>query len=141
MRAGLLVIVIGLLSGCTSIQVQPAKKLSSTSPVCIINNPKVIVSGFIDVIREGFSRHNIPTMIIEESAANTCDVTLTYTALQSWDLALYLSHAELHLWQRGIQIGSAQFHLNGKGGYALTKYKSTKSKMDPVIDQLLSGTT
>lgn len=30
-------------------------------------------------------------------------------------------------------------HLVGKGGLSLTKWASTKSKMDPVIDELLKG--
>ncbi len=52
---------------------------------------------------------------------------------------MYLSHAELHLLRNGRQIASAEYHLNGKGGLALTKFKGMNSKMDPVIDQLLAG--
>jgi hypothetical protein len=37
-----------------------------------------------------------------------------------------------------MQIGFAEYHLNGKGGYDFGKWRGTKSKMDPVIDQLLA---
>ena len=125
------------VAGCTSISVSPVAKTAEVKSVCIINNPKVAVSDFTSVLRDGFSRNGIATSIVDESQARGCDVTLTYTALRSWDFMPYLSHAELRLWRGGMQIGSADYHLNGKGGLSLTKWASTKEKMDPVIDQLL----
>jgi hypothetical protein len=68
-------------------------------------------------------------------------VHLTYTALRSWDFKPYLSHAELRLWRDGLQIGAADYHLRGKGGFSFAKWQGTKAKMDPVIDQLLGGTS
>lgn len=127
------------LTSCTSVDVRPAQTLQRGTEVCIVNNPKVIVSDFVDVVRDGFDRHGLPTKVVSESESNSCKITLTYTALRSWDMAPYLSHAELRLWENGSQIGFAQYHLNGKGGYSLTKWKGTKSKIDPVVDQLLSG--
>jgi hypothetical protein len=107
--------------------------------VCIVSNPKVTVSDFVDVLRDGFNRHNVPTSVVTPEAARSCDVILTYTALRSWDVTTYLSHAELRLWRSGIEIGSADYHLKGKGGFSLNKWGSTKEKMDPVIDQLLGA--
>jgi len=130
---------IAAVAGCTSVKVKPVSSIGPGTQVCIVNNPKVIVEGFVDVVRDGFSRHGLPTKLVNEDAASTCDVTLTYTALRSWDLAPYLSHAELRLWKGGMQIGSAEYHLRGKGGYSLTKWKGVKSKMDPVVDQLLAS--
>lgn len=60
----------------------------------------------------------------------------TYTALRSWDFKPYLSHAELRLWHDGTQIGFAEYHLNGGGGFDLGKWRGTNAKMDPVIDKL-----
>lgn len=130
---------IAAIAGCTSVKVKPVSSIRPGTEVCIVNNPKVIVEGFVDVVRDGFSRHGLPTKIVNEDAASACDVTLTYTALRSWDFTPYLSHAELRLWKGGMQIGSAEYHLRGKGGYSLTKWKGVKSKMDPVVDQLLAS--
>ncbi len=52
----------------------------------------------------------------------------------------YLSHADLRLLRSGQEIANAQYHFRAKGGFALTKWAGTKSKMDPVIDELLSAT-
>ena len=35
----------------------------------------------------------------------------------------------------------ASYHLNGGGGLALNKWASVKSKMDPVLDELLAAYT
>ena len=127
------------VGGCTSVKVKPARSVSPGTQVCIVNNPKVIVEGFVDVVREGFSRHGLPTRLVNENEAASCTVTLTYTALRSWDFSPYLSHAELHLWKGGLQIGSAEYHLRDKGGLSLAKWQGVKSKMAPVVDELLAG--
>jgi hypothetical protein len=135
----LLTAVALIAAGCTSINVKPVAPTAGLQSVCIVNNPKVKVSDFISVLRDGFSRHNIATSVVEQSQAQACDVTLTYTALRSWDFKPYISHAELRLWRGGTLIGSADYHLRGKGGLALTKWGSTRKKMDPVIDRLLGS--
>ncbi|QSX78072.1 Sbal_3080 family lipoprotein [Agrilutibacter solisilvae] len=129
---------IAALTACTAVQVKPVTGVAELKKVCVVSNPKVIVEDFVDVVRDGFSRHSIATDVVSSEAAGGCDVTLTYTALRSWDMAPYLSHAELRLWRGGMQIGYAEYHLRGKGGFALTKWQGTKAKMDPVIDQLLA---
>ena len=125
-------------AGCTSIQVKPVDAAASFRQVCIVENSKVEVSDFLDVLRDGFDRHGIASSVVNLEGAKACDVTLTYTALRTWDLAPYLSHAELRLWRDGRQIGSATYHLNGGGGLSLAKWQGTKTKIDPVMDQLLS---
>ena len=128
-----------LAVGCTSVNVRPPQDIASLNNVCIVRNPRVIVADFIEVLQDGFDRHGIATAVVEQTNANACPVTLTYTAFKTWDMATYLHHAELRLWRDGRQIGSADYHLKGGGGLSLAKWGSTRSKMDPVIDQLLAG--
>lgn len=138
MRTALAVVIAVAISGCTSVQVSPVDA-TDIKQVCIVENPRVEVTDFVDVLRDGFSRHNIPTSVVSADAAKSCEVTLTYTALRHWDLKPYLSHAELRMWRNGVQIGSAEYHLNGGGGFDMAKWAGTKAKMDPVIDQLLQS--
>lgn len=127
------------LAACTSVNVRPAEGIATLDSVCIVRNPRVIVADFITVLQDGFDRHGIATAVVEPAQASACPVTLTYTALKTWDMAMYLHHAELRLWRGGRQIGAADYHLKGGGGLSLAKWGSTRSKMDPVIDQLLAG--
>ncbi|MBF0384422.1 MAG: hypothetical protein HQL27_00985 [Candidatus Omnitrophica bacterium] len=131
---------VGMFCGCTSIQVQPVDSSLKINHVCIEENPKVtMMGGFVDMLREGFSRHGISTEVYSGKTPETCEYVLTYTALHSWDVSIYLSDAELILKKDGKQIASAKYHLTGKGGFSLMKWKSVKSKMDPVIDELLKN--
>ena len=134
----LLVASAFVLYGCTSIRVRPVDPSIGVKHVCIQNNPKVIVADFVPVLRDGFNRHGISTEVYSGEAPDQCKFILTYTALRSWDFAPYLSHAELRLETRGgNQIAYAEYHLRGKGGFSLMKWQGTRTKMDPVIDELL----
>jgi len=109
------------------------------SHVCIEHNSKVIVADFIPVVRKGFERHGITTEVYEGDKPRYCEFHCTYTALKAWDLGTYMHHAELQIYQGVKPIAYAQYHLNGKGGFALNKWASVDSKMNPVINRLLSG--
>lgn len=125
------------LAACTSVTVRPVDPTLTMRMVCIQDNPKVQVSDFVQVLRDGFQRHSIATEVYSGPMPQKCEYVLTYTALRSWDFSAYLSHAELRIEKGGLQIASAEYHLNGKGGLSLTKWAGTKEKMDPVIDELL----
>lgn len=89
-----------ILAGCTSINVRPVSKIHNISHVCIENNPKVIVANFTTTIADVFQNHGITTKMYNAPVPNICEYKLTYTALRSWDLTPYLSHAELRLFKR-----------------------------------------
>ena len=132
-------IIVFLLAGCTSIEVQRLDPATKVSHVCIEENPKVIVRDFLSVVKKGFNRHGITTEVYENSKPDYCEYHLTYTALKQWDFSTYLTHAELWLYNGKNNIAFAEYHLNGGGGLALNKWASVERKMDPVINQLLSG--
>jgi len=131
------VIASAALACCTSIAVQPVDPAIRLKHVCIQDNPKVLVQDFLPVLRDGLDRHGVSSEVYAGTAPAHCEFILTYTALRSWDFAPYLSHAELRLETQGRQIAYAEYHLRGKGGYSLMKWQGTRSKMDPVIDELL----
>jgi hypothetical protein len=136
--AGAAALSLLLLLGCTSITVEPVPASEGLRNVCIERNPEVIIDDFLDVLRVGFLRHGIESEVVEQPAPERCEFVLRYTALRSWDIATFLSHAELYLERSGRPIAHAIYHLRAKGGYALTKYQSTRKKMNRVIDELLA---
>lgn len=133
-------ILVAMLSACTAVKVQPIDASLPVLHVCIQNNPRVQVADFVPVLQEGFERHGVGTEIYHGNRPRRCEYMLTYSALRSWDLKPYLSHAELQLYKGTQQVASAEYHLRAKGGFSLTKWGDTRSKMDPVIDELLAGT-
>lgn len=127
------------ISGCTSITVKPVDSAPALKNVCIQENPKVIIKEFLPVLQQGFQRHGISTVVFSGEKPASCDTVLTYSALRSWDFAPYLSVAELNLTENDISIASAEYHLRMKGGFSLMKWQGVKTKMDPVIDELLKN--
>jgi hypothetical protein len=128
------------VAGCTSIRVTPVDPSIRLAHVCIQQNLRVIVADFLPVVRDGFQRHGISTEVFSSAMPpDHCEYVLTYTALQSWDFVTYLSHAELRLENKGQKIAEAEYHLKGKGGFSFMKWEDTKTKMDPVIDELLKA--
>ena len=136
MNRNIVVFFFVLITGCTSIVVRPVDPSLGMRYVCIQENPRVQVNDFIPVLRDGFDRHGIATEVYSGQKPEKCEYILTYTALRSWDFSPYLSHAELRIEKDGRQIAYAEYHLKGKGGLSLTKWASTREKMDPVIDEL-----
>ncbi len=138
-KQGIAVSSLLLVTGCTSVDVQPIANTYQPEKICIEENPKVIVDDFLSVVRNRIEYHGIATEVYEQEIPTGCEYTMTYTAFKTWDVTTYMHHAELRLEKNGQRIGYAEYHLNGKGGLALTKWQSTKTKMDPVVDELLGG--
>jgi hypothetical protein len=136
-KASLLVALF--LAGCTSVQVQPLSPTLQVKHVCIQENPKVKIDDFVPVVRDGFDRHGISTEVVlyGRDVPERCTFILTYAAVRAWDFAEYMHYAELRLESKGRRVAYAEYRLVGKGGLSMMKWQSTRTKMDPVIDELL----
>jgi hypothetical protein len=126
------------LGGCTSVQVTPLAPAMDVELICIERNPAVIVDGFLDILEYGIARNGKKSRVFSGGKPEDCEYVLRYTALQSWDIAPYLSHAELRIYKGDRQVAQAIYHLKGKGRLDMSKWQGTKTKMDPVIDKLLA---
>lgn len=127
-----------LLSACTTVHVQKVDaQAHPLALVCIEENPKVLVNDLIAVLEAGFARHHIKTLVYSVQAPEQCSYTLWYTAFRGWDLAPYVRRVELKLRKDQEVIATATYEHSG--GFALNKWASTEAKLNPVIDELLSG--
>ena len=126
-----------VLVGCTSVTVQPMNP--GVKEVLVRENPKVSMGGFLPYVRKSFESRGIATRVITEADAAGDAHVVTYTALRSWDLTTYLSSAEFWVHHRSDLVGHAEYHLRGKGGFALTKFQHVETKLDPVFDELLAN--
>lgn len=128
-----------LLSACTSVKIDPVSKSEKISHVCIQNNPKVTIGNFVPVIKAEMQNIGISSEVFHSTTTpKNCEYVMQYTALRSWDVTTYLSHAELFLYKNNAKIASAIYHLKGKGGFDFSKWRSVKSKMTPVVRQLFN---
>ena len=130
-------ILLLTLTGCTNIKVEPVAPQYRISRLCIEENPKVVVGDFVDGVQVLLRKHGIESRLYVAPLPGSCEYRLSYTATRSWDFSAYLSDANIWLYKDDKQIGFAQYHLTGEGGFDLSKVATVEEKMGPVINQLL----
>jgi len=155
----LFIVISLLMTGCTSVTVKPLDASYGVKHICIRENPKVIVEDFVEVITDGLNRHHISSEFVSSLADKTkleneddlsdsyymnmtpspdnCSFNLTYTARRYWDMAPYLTSATISISDKNHEIASADYHLKNNGGLSMTKWQGVKTKIDPVMDELL----
>lgn len=132
-------VTLVLLSGCTAVQVSPLHSINQH--VCIEENPAVKIDDFVSVLQSGFARHGIQAVVYPNIRPGECSHIVTYTARRSWDVASYLSTAEIRVLDgERRQLASGTYRLRNKGGLSLMKWQGTEAKIGPVIDEMLAQT-
>ena len=126
-----------LAAACTSTRVFPIP--AGHPMVLVVENPKVIVPEFIFFLCSAFERHGIATRTVKEKPPDAVVPHVTYTAIRGWDLGTYLTDAEIVVHHGDRVLGSAKYHLIGKGGLSLMKWQSVATKLTPVMDELLAA--
>ena len=139
-RLPYILLMLIVMTGCTSIKVRPVDTALAMKHACVKDCSDMCFDGaMMGIIRDGFERHGIKTQVYSGDVPSECEYHLSYYCERTWDMATYMHHAELRLYHANDQIGFAEYHLKGQGGFSLMKWESTKSKMDPVIDELLKN--
>jgi hypothetical protein len=63
---------------------------------------------------------------------------MTYDVNWGWDLAVYLTYANLRIYEGLTPIGEATYDARD-GDARFDKFGHTEEKLDPLLDQLLNG--
>jgi len=136
MRYFLLLSSFALLSGCSIVQkVEPVAKLE-LKEVCIIDNPLVTKQAFFETYRDTLHKKGfVVKKLAPNSASNSCPVTSTYTANWKWDMALYLSYADIKIFREGVQAGSAVYDAR-EGQANMSKFIKGEEKVKELVELL-----
>jgi hypothetical protein len=86
-------------------------------------------------VEQGVARHGITARVVDPPIPVDCEYTLWYTARRRWDIRPVLGYAELRVRFGGESIGSATYLSSPS--LSLFKWRSTESKIGPLLDQLL----
>jgi hypothetical protein len=127
-----------LTVGCAITQaVKPIPQLDEPE-ICIIQAPAVR-PGFLDTYRrtlaaKGYRVRQLPP----ESTVKDCPVVSTYMGLWSWDLALYVSFAEIVVYKSGEEIGRATYDAR-QGGANMGKFVKGEEKIGELVNALFPG--
>jgi hypothetical protein len=113
------------------VSVEPGPK----KDVCVIDNPPVQQGFRAELLRQLKLHGYEPRLIAQDSPATACPLTVTYVAHWSWDLAIYLTEAEIHVFADGREVGHAVYDSRG-GDANLGKYISAEAKVDELVGKL-----
>jgi hypothetical protein len=140
MRVISILVVFVAVAGCTVVEVKPVERaVHDIQRVCIEQNVAVRPAGFLPMLEKSFNDHGIQTEVYQGKPSDSCTYTATYVAHWNWDIAVYMTDAEVVIRRGGEEVGRAVYHLRNKGGLDMGKWSSADSKMQPVLDKLLAG--
>lgn len=131
----LILILFVFLSGCAMAPTQRVTPFTYTGfkEICIIENPKVVKEGYLQAFKSALQKKGYAVKMLNEGAKKSdCEVTATYTANWSWDLALYMSFTKIKVYKNGEKSGEASYRPRG----AFSKFINAAEKVQELVDQL-----
>lgn len=136
--APLILISALLASGCTIKQtVTPVALSPDVAPdICMIP-AEGLREGFnttyVRLLTEkGFHTRQLPP----GSSPSSCPLATTYIGTWSWDMAIYMSYADIRVYQRGQQVGQAEYDSRWAGGRVIDKFINAEKKITEMTNQL-----
>lgn len=135
MRNSVYVLVAVLITGCAITQkVTPVGELDKKE-ICIIEDPAVRSGFLVEYQKTMVEKGYAVTVLPPNSSRSACEVTSTYLAKWSWDLAIYMSLAEIKVYRNGALYGEAIYDSRAGGG-RLDKFVDGETKVRELVNQL-----
>ncbi|OEZ99789.1 Sbal_3080 family lipoprotein [Duganella sp. HH101] len=138
MRLALPALVVTLFTGCAINQtVKPVERFADHQ-VCIIENPAV-KTGFMVSYKQALeAKGYVARQMPSNASIVDCAITSTYVANWRWDLALYMTYADIKVYNGGKPIGEAVYDAKG-AGMNTAKFIDADKKIRELVDQLFPG--
>ena len=142
MKKSLFCLSLVVLYGCNSYNVKSLPYDAELKDVVVVDNPKVIVNDFVDVMTDEFSSRKIKIRRVPQNyVVKPNEYVLRYDARQSWDFSSYLSDATICISKDEMTVAKGKYHHAG-GSVSFdffTKWRGTEWKMKELYDELLKN--
>jgi hypothetical protein len=124
------------LSACSIQQTVEKAEIPKDNVLCIVENSNVR-EGFLKEFRSNLQSRNIPYQVVASGVVpESCIWTATYVANWTWDLALYMSYAEIKIFNQG-QLDGQAIYDSRKGGANMDKFIDAETKINELLNELL----
>lgn len=134
-RTMALLAAVTALSGCAITQTVTPASTAKGALVCIVENPPVR-PGFLVAYQSELQAKGYQVKVVPLNNPTTdCELTSTYLARWSWDLAIYMSYAEIKVFRNDNLIGSALYDSRGGGG-RMDKFIKGEDKIRELVGKL-----
>jgi hypothetical protein len=117
---------------------KPTRTSCMLSPIviCIEENAASIVDDLPGAIVRSLQKQGIETHVFAGVRPDACRYHLTYKAFQGNDVTKFVQKFEAQLYDERNVLASGNY--NAGSGVSLGKFGSTASKVEPVIEKMLS---
>ena len=129
-------------AGCNTYDVRAIPYDRNMKEVAIIENPKVLVTDFVNVMEDEFVSRGISVRHVgPRHVLRPDEYSVTYDARQSWDIVTYLTDANVRVHKGGVSVGRGHYHHIGTSlSLAVwSKWRGTRVKMTPLYEELLQA--
>ena len=141
-------IAVATLAGCAAKQDVSHFEAERPKTVCIAEH-KQVKEGVVTALQEGFAKHNVETKVItanyvmkhqayqtefESVDAQGCNAVAFYVANWHWDLALYMSYA--NIWVKDVEQTNTIAQASYRAGAGLDKFIDAKEKIIELVDAM-----
>jgi len=133
---------ICFVAGCNSYDVQALPYDPGMKHVVVIDNPKVLVPDFVEVMADEFNARNIKVYSAPYNyVSKPNEYVVRYIALRSWDFSPYLADATVRISKNDLSVAKGHYHhLGGSASLDIfTKWRGTEWKMKDLYDELLKN--
>lgn len=128
------------ISGCSIKQSVDTAEIDRGATLCVIENTEVR-AGFLNSMKSALTEKGVRYQVVNPNAVPAdCFWTASYTARWSWDLALYMSFAEIQIYKDGMLQGKALYDST-LGGANMGKFIDAETKIKELVGSLLNVKT
>ncbi|WP_297811420.1 Sbal_3080 family lipoprotein [uncultured Methylophaga sp.] len=128
------------ISACSIKQTVDSSEISKQTELCIIENHDVR-EGFLQTLQSSLRKRDINHRVISNrSIPNECEWIMRYVGRWNWDLALYMSYAEIQVFHNGKLDGEAIYDST-RGGANMAKFIDAEPKIEELVNELLKFNT
>lgn len=127
-----------ILSGCSIQQtVTPAALSADSQPEICLIPAQGLRPGFNTAYEALLKEKGFQTrQLAPGSDPALCAVSTTYVGRWSWDFTIYMSYADIRVFQHGQQIGQAEYDARSGGLRIFSKFINAEQKIAELTDQL-----
>ncbi|WP_296591986.1 Sbal_3080 family lipoprotein [Methylophaga sp.] len=124
------------VTGCSIKQTVEPAEIPEKAELCIIENTDTR-EGFLKEFQSTLSARGIQHQLVSaRDVPESCEWTATYVARWTWDLALYMSYAEIKIFRNGNLDGEAIYDSTHGGGN-MGKFIDAEPKIQELVNELM----
>lgn len=103
--------------------------------VCVARNDDVHMEAFHAELVRQIERRGVAVSSYDGTPPEDCRYRVQYTANWRWDMAMYLSYAQIQVFDGSQPVGSAIYDAT-QGGANMDKFGATAEKIQPLVAEL-----